>query len=164
VARSPGAADRVRQIAGALAAPDLSERDPRYLRYGVFVLVAAGLALAGHAVARALMRAFDSGAGLAVTLDAWVDPPAYTGLPPVYLAPGDSNLIAVPAGSVLNLGRHGAQHARGCNWDSNPPRFTRPDGEYTDTAKIMRMRGCGCAPAACDRATGTFTRLWMRCR
>ncbi|HWY60396.1 MAG TPA: DUF4175 family protein [Rhizomicrobium sp.] len=130
-------------------APDLSERDPRYLRYGVIVLLAGGLALAGVHWRDRLMRAFDSGAGLAVTLDGWVDPPPYTGLPPVYLAPSDTSLIAVPAGSTLNLRAHGAQHAPGLQLGiSNPPRFTGENGEYTDTAKItgdarVRVRSSG---------------------
>jgi uncharacterized protein (TIGR02302 family) len=129
--------------------PDLAARDPRYLRYGVLLLLAAGLALAGAHWRERLMRAWDSGAGLAVTLDAWVDPPPYTGLPPVYLAPGDSNIIAVPVGSTLNLRAHGAQHAPGLQLGiSNPPRFTGENGEYSDTARIVsdarvRVRSSG---------------------
>ncbi len=120
-------------------APDLSARDPRHLRYGVLVVVAGALVLAGADWRERLFRAFDSGAGLAVTLDAWVDPPAYTGLPPVYLPPGEQGVIAVPAGSILNLRAHGAAHAPGLQLGvANPPRFTGDNGEYSDTAKIMR--------------------------
>jgi uncharacterized protein (TIGR02302 family) len=100
-----------------------------------------------------LIRAFDSGAGLTVSLDAWVDPPPYTGLAPVYLAPGDKNVIAVPAGSVLNLRAHNAPHAPGLSLGgafslNNPPRFIGGNGEYTDTAKLghdarVRVRANG---------------------
>lgn len=122
-------------------APDLGGRDPRYLRYGV-LLLAASLVMAGTQWRTRLLRAFDSGAGLAVTLDAWVDPPAYTGLPPLYLAPGDTSLIAVPAGSILNLRAHNAAHAPGLSLGgalglSTPPRFAGENGEYADTARIV---------------------------
>jgi uncharacterized protein (TIGR02302 family) len=130
-------------------APDLSARDPRYLRYVVLLLLASGLVLAGVNWRDRLARGFDSGAGLAVTLDAWVDPPPYTGLPPVYLAPGDQSVIAVPAGASLNLRAHGAAHAPGLQLGiSNPPRFTGDNGEYTDTARLthdgqIRVRSSG---------------------
>ena len=122
-------------------APDFARRDPRYLRYGVLLLLAVSLLVAGANWRTRLLRAFDSGAGLAVTLDAWVDPPAYTGVLPIYLAPGDSNVIAVPAGSILNLRAHNASHAPGLSLGgalglSTPPRFNGENGEYADTARI----------------------------
>jgi uncharacterized protein (TIGR02302 family) len=132
-----------------LPAPDLAGRDPYYLRYGVLLLLAGALVVAGGDWRTRLMRAFDSGAGLAVTLDAWVDPPPYTGLPPVYLAPGQTGTIAVPVGSSLNLRARGAQHAPGLQLGiSNPPRFIGDNGEYSDTARIMhdarvRVRSSG---------------------
>ena len=117
--------------------PDVTARDPRYLRYGVLVLLAAGLALAGVQWRERLWRAFDSGAGLLVTLDAWVDPPPYTGMPPIYLAPGDNSLIAVPAGSVLNLRAHGAPQAPGLQLGiGRAPHFTGENGEYSNTARL----------------------------
>ncbi len=121
--------------------PDLSARDPRYLRYGALLLLAAALAFAGPNWKNHLFRGFDSGAGMAVSLDAWVDPPPYTGLAPVYLAPGDKNVIPVPAGSVLNLRAHNAPHAPGLSLGGafslhNPPRFIGGNGEYADSAKL----------------------------
>ena len=132
-----------------LPAPDLAGRDPHYLRYGVLLLLAGALVVAGGDWRTRLMRAFDSGAGLAVTLDAWVDPPPYTGLPPVYLAPGETKVIAVPVGSSLNLRAHGAARAPGLQLGvSNPPRFIGDNGEYSDTARIahdarVRVRSSG---------------------
>ena len=145
-------------------------RDPRYLRYGVLLLLAAALVMAGAQWRTRLLRAFDSGAGLAVTLDAWVDPPAYTGLPPLYLAPGDTSVIAVPAGSILNLRAHNAAHAPGLSLGgalglSTPPRFAGDNGEYADTRAHRRAtRGCGCAPAAMSSATGASMPLPTSCR
>ena len=139
----------LRDLKVSLPAPDLAARDPRYLRYGVLLLLAVGLVLAGAQWRERLVRAFDSGAGLAASVDAWVDPPPYTGLPPVYLAPGESAVIAVPAGSVLNLRAHNAAHAPGLALGiANPPRFTGENGEYSDTARLgqdarVRVRSSG---------------------
>jgi len=133
--------------------PDLSARDPRYLRYGALLLLAAALVFAGPNWKARLMQGFDRGAGLTVSLDGWVDPPPYTGLPPVYLAPGEKNVIAVPAGSVLNLRAHNAPHAPGLSLGgpfglSSPPRFIGDNGEFSDTAKLagdahVRVRANG---------------------
>ena len=129
--------------------PDLAARDPRHLRYVVALLLVVSLVVAGADWRARLARSFDSGAALAVTLDGWIDPPPYTGLPPVYLAPGDTNLIGVPVGSVLNLRAHSAARAPGLQLGaSNPPRFTGENGEYSDTAKItgdarVRVRSQG---------------------
>ncbi|MFD2236682.1 TIGR02302 family protein [Aureimonas populi] len=38
-----------------------------------------------------------------VRVDAWVTPPAYTGVPPIFLAAGDEGEREVPAGSVLSV-------------------------------------------------------------
>jgi uncharacterized protein (TIGR02302 family) len=92
---------------------DLPKRDPRALRYFVLLLVGAGLLFAGSDWSRRLAAAFGPGTAEAgnVTLDAWVDPPPYTGEPPLYLARGDDRLISVPTGSTINLRIHGASHA-----------------------------------------------------
>ncbi len=131
-------------------APDLSARDPRYLRYGVLLLLAGGLVLAGASWRERLMRGLDSGAGLATSIDAWIDPPPYTGLPPVYLAPGETNVISAPVGSTLNLRAHNAAHAPGLSLGSagSNPRFTGGNGEYSGTARLeydthLRVRASG---------------------
>src|SRR5215472_14383921 len=64
----------------------LADRDPRALRYVVLVLALAGAVVARQDSADRLLNALSSaGAGANATLDAWIDPPAYTGEPPVYL-------------------------------------------------------------------------------
>src|SRR5262249_50379767 len=91
----------------------LAQRDPRALRYLVLVLALAGVVVARQDFADRLMTAFsNAGAGGNATLDAWIDPPGYTGEPPVYLHASNPSL-AVPAGSILNLRVHGADHAPG---------------------------------------------------
>ncbi|MEI9996265.1 MAG: DUF4175 family protein [Rhizomicrobium sp.] len=130
--------------------PGLARRDPRALRFVVVLLFLGGLALAGGDAGRRLWAGLndDSAAGRA-TLDAWIDPPAYTGMPPVYLTPGMT--LAVPAGSVLNLRAHGAGHAPGLSLDSasdGGDGFTGGRGEYAANYRIIadarvRVRSAG---------------------
>jgi uncharacterized protein (TIGR02302 family) len=115
-----------------LAAPraDWDARDPHHLRWYLAIAMLAALVLARGDTAKRLIAAFDSGAGTA-TLDAWIDPPPYTGLPLTSLHTGDG-AITVPQGSVLNLRVHGAPRTPGLSAGSNiTPRFTGEDGEYS---------------------------------
>jgi uncharacterized protein (TIGR02302 family) len=70
--------------------------------------------------------------GAAASVDAWIDPPPYTGLPLTSLHVGDASIIRVPQGSVLNLRVHGAPRTPGLSAGSNAaPRFAGEDGEYS---------------------------------
>ncbi len=140
----------------AWPAPGLPKRDPRALRYVVLLLLVAGLAVAGRDAGRRLWAAFnDQSAAGEATLDAWIDPPAYTGLAPIYLAAGDT--LAVPAGSLLNLRAHGAGHAPGLTVESADDEnsgFAGDHGEYAAGYRItadarVRVRSSG-------RAIGTW--------
>jgi uncharacterized protein (TIGR02302 family) len=110
----------------------IAARDPQGLRWYLLIAVAVGLVLARGDTGARLMSAFDSGVGAAASLDAWIDPPPYTGLPLTSLRIGDDSVIQVPQGSVLNLRVHGAPRTPGLAAGSNAaPRFTGEDGEYT---------------------------------
>ena len=74
----------------------MERRDPRNLRHLVLLALVAALLVARGEWQSRLSRAFDSGAGLAAGIEAWVDPPAYTGLPPVYLARDNHGPLRVP--------------------------------------------------------------------
>ena len=116
----------------ALPQTDIASRDPQGLRWYLLIALAAGLVLARHDIGARLVSAFDSGAGAAASLDAWIDPPPYTGLPLTSLRVGDNSLIRVPQGSVLNLRVHGAPRTPGLAAGNNAaPRFTGEDGEYS---------------------------------
>ncbi len=138
----------------AWPASGMPQRDPRALRYFVLLLVVAGLAFAGRDTGRRLWAAFnDESAAQEATLDAWIDPPAYTGVAPIYLSRHDT--LAVPAGSILNLRVHGAGHAPGLSADGGGTTgFAGSDGEYAASARIadsgeVRVRSSG-------RAIGTW--------
>jgi len=114
----------------------LPARDPRALRYVVLLLIGAGLLVSAGEWRARLMAAFGPGAGEAtgVTIDAWVDPPAYTGLAPVYLGAADGHSLSVPAGSMLNLRVHGASHAPYLSLDGAS--FSGSSGEYGASTKL----------------------------
>jgi len=116
----------------ALPRTGIAERDPQGLRWYLLVAVAVGLVWARADTGHRLVSAFDSGAGAAASIDAWVDPPPYTGLPLTSLRVGDASTIRVPRGSVLNLRVHGAPRTPGLAAGNNvAPRFTGEDGEYS---------------------------------
>ncbi len=116
----------------ALPHTDIASRDPHGLRWYLLIALVAGLALARSDIGARLTSAFDSGAGAAASLDAWIDPPPYTGLPLTSLRVGDESLIRVPQGSVLNLRVHGAPRTPGLAAGNNTaPRFAGEDGEYS---------------------------------
>ncbi|MBV9550311.1 MAG: DUF4175 family protein [Alphaproteobacteria bacterium] len=122
----------------ALPAADLSDRDPKGLRWYLLIVLVAALVVARGDIGPRLIRAFDS--GNSASIDAWLDPPAYTGLPMTPLTLGDHD-ITIPAGSVLNLRVHGAPHAPGLSAGINPVRaFTGSDGDYA-SALALRYDG-----------------------
>ncbi len=134
----------------ALPSPGLAKRDPRALRFIVLLLLAGAIFAAGPDWSRRLWAGFtDSGSGAAATVDAWIDPPPYTGLAPVYLTDGLN--IAVPAGSILNLRVHGAGHTPGLSLDSLTDAdngFSGAQGEYAATWHVngdahVRVRSGG---------------------
>lgn len=121
----------------ALPQADIAARDPHGLRWYLVIALAAGLIWARGDTWPRLVAAFDSGAGAAATLDAWIDPPPYTGLPLQSLRMGDGNTIAVPQGSVLNLRVHGAPRRPGLAAGSNDaPRFAGEEGEYSSNVIV----------------------------
>ncbi len=81
-------------------------RDPIALRAGLALsLLVAGLFAgfdAADRIGRALLPGLGRGGGVPTTLDVWITPPDYTGLPPIFAGavPHDQGLI-VPAGSTL---------------------------------------------------------------
>ena len=121
----------------ALPHTDLAERDPHGLRWYLLIALAVGAAMARSDTASRLIGAFDSGAGAAASIDAWVDPPPYTGLPLITLHADRQAAIAVPQGSVVSLRVHGAPRMPGLVAGSNhAPRFTGENGEYASTFVI----------------------------
>ena len=101
----------IRNLRVAWPSPGLPEKDPHALRFAVLLLLVTGFAIAGrdwqHRLAAAFLPSFEAG-GPAATLDAWINPPGYTGEAPIYLKRHEDKVIAAPIGSKLVLRVHGA--------------------------------------------------------
>jgi uncharacterized protein (TIGR02302 family) len=126
--------------------PGLPSRDPYALRFAVLLLIVAGFVVAGSDWNRRLALAFtpDTGAGMSrATLDAWINPPAYTGEAPLYLQRAIATApIAVPTGSELVLRVHDAATPPRLALDPEPdgaaPAFTGGSGEYGAGSRLDR--------------------------
>ncbi len=86
--------------------PRLPERDPYALRAFALVAAVAAAFVAGEEKGARLAAAFDWRAAhrlaSAQRVDAWFEPPAYTGRPPIVLAQ-ESGAVLAPVNSVLRL-------------------------------------------------------------
>ncbi len=122
----------------------LAKQDPYFLRYAVLLLLVIGIVVARTDASRRLAAAFSLGqAASIVTLDAWIDPPAYTGEAPIYLPRGTANKsIAVPAGSKLALRVHGRATPRLTITPriEHSPAFTGQGEDYAANGKIVRSQ------------------------
>ena len=88
----------------------LGRRDPRGLRAALGVMVAVGLVAAGGNSSERMARAFTPDFSTLVAppgvLEAWIAPPAYTGLPPVTLDAA-TTMVGVPQSSEIIARVHG---------------------------------------------------------
>ena len=109
---------RLEQAAGGLRvawpSPRLVERDRYAVRAAALIALFASAFVAGHDKQERLLAAFDWSGGPALAadfrLDAWIDPPGYTGRPPLLLTgftpnraspPDAERTIGAPVGSSL---------------------------------------------------------------
>jgi uncharacterized protein (TIGR02302 family) len=104
VARAVAQLDR---LSVGLPRPGLAARDPRALRGLLAVALVAALVIAGEAAPSRLARSLRPAwvpppAPPATQLQAWITPPAYTGLAPVFLK-NEGGAVNVPAGSHLTV-------------------------------------------------------------
>jgi uncharacterized protein (TIGR02302 family) len=97
----------VRRLRIGLPRPGLARHDPRALRAALLVGLLAALAIAGDDAPARLAMAMEPTVPRDVPppsteLQAWITPPAYTRLAPVFLRPG-SGAVSVPARSHLTV-------------------------------------------------------------
>ena len=90
----------------------LTRHDPYALRAASVLLLAAALVVAGPRAGMRLAGSLAPGlplslAGPAPVIQAWIQPPAYTGLPPIFL-PAAGGTVTVPTGSRLTVSITGA--------------------------------------------------------
>jgi uncharacterized protein (TIGR02302 family) len=102
-----------RDLRIGLPKASFAPRDQRGLRALLAILLLLGAVDAGadwrDRLVRAVTPAVTAGAtAVAASLDIWVTPPEYTGLPPQFLRPGTQEIVRIPTGSKLLAQVHGA--------------------------------------------------------
>lgn len=117
--RAVAALDRLRLAGPAVG---FAARDPYALRVLAVLLLAAGLVDAGAQAPERLLASFlpsiGGGAAVAPVLQAWLEPPAYTGMAPIFL-PAGGGRVTVPAGAKLTVSLTGGRFS---------PHLSGPDG------------------------------------
>ncbi|MBS0276224.1 MAG: TIGR02302 family protein [Proteobacteria bacterium] len=135
---------RIGKLRVSLPSPQLAKRDPYAIRFLILLLLIGGVIVAGSDWKNRLAFALtpDAGSGTAsATVDAWINPPAYTGLPPIYLKPGPMNgaPIRVPVNSELVVRVHRSsvspEIVLSPSHDKRP-KVTGADDEYAANTKL----------------------------
>jgi uncharacterized protein (TIGR02302 family) len=118
------AAAQVARLRVGWPRPMLAQADQRALRGLLLVTLAAGLIVAGPNAPGRVLRSFmpTLPAGPAAPepqLQAWITPPSYTRLPPLFLKPGQP-AVEVPAGAALTVSLTGGTDAPSLTLGGDP--------------------------------------------
>lgn len=101
-----------RRLHPVCPAPQLALRDPLALRFAALLALIVAVVVAGGdwetRLAAGIAPPQTTRSAPALTLDAWITPPAYTGLSPIMLAgnkapPASAGILNVPVNSVLSV-------------------------------------------------------------
>ena len=175
-ARAEAALKRLRLSAPA---PGLPARDPYALRFLAVLVLAAGVIAAGDdalpRLRQSFLPSFGVPGGVPVTVQAWVEPPAYTGLPPIFL-PRQGGAIQVPTGAKLTISVTGGSFrprlsgaaasgkfrvlsggsGGGGSWQATA--VLRQTGPLRITPPVRPARAMGCGRAGQRSADGELVR------
>ncbi len=110
-AHAARAAAQIGRLQVGIPRPGLARRDPRALRYGLLLALLACLTVANTDAPARLYAAVTLSLPVkpsppGAELQAWIVPPAYTGIAPLFLKAG-GGAISVPAGSHLTVNLSG---------------------------------------------------------
>lgn len=98
-------AGQIRRLRAGLPAGAMPSRDPWALRILTLVCLATAFGAvggdAGDRLARALAPSFAAASSAPVTVDMWIEPPAYTGRPTLFAGGGETSL-EIPEGSTVH--------------------------------------------------------------
>jgi uncharacterized protein (TIGR02302 family) len=155
---------QVRRLRVGRPRPGLAARDHRALRGLLLVGLVASVGIAGAEAPRRLLGVFAPGipAGPATpgaVVQAWVTPPAYTGLPPIFLQP-DATPAPIPVGAHLTVSVTGSPEAPAMALNDVATEFHALDGaswqaerDLVEPGRLTVRRGLQ------DLATWTLTIL-----
>ena len=123
--------------------PGLAALDRRAARLAVLLAVIATLAMAGADAPSRLMAAVEPGLprpapGREVEIQAWITPPVYTGLAPVFLK-RDHPDVTVPAGSKLAVNLTGGRSVPELAVDGAQAPFTSLDQSSFQAERVLQQ-------------------------
>ena len=129
-------------LAAVPADAKLRRRDPHALRILVLLGVVAAAFVAGDERQTRLAQAFDWKTPVIPPvpprLDAWIDPPAYTGRPPIFLSGTADDVIRAPLGSTITI-RSTAPRVEGR--ESLPPTISLTHGPGLEMPRVESPPG-----------------------
>jgi uncharacterized protein (TIGR02302 family) len=136
---------RVRRLRLGWPRPGLAALDPRALRHAVLLSLFVTLGIAGWDAPARLAAAFAPGlprpaAARAVEIQAWVTPPAYTGLAPLFLK-RDHAAVSVPTGSRLTINLTGGTAVPDLRTDAELTAFTALDQASLQVERTLDQPG-----------------------
>ncbi len=125
--------------------PGMSRHDPRALRLGLLVALLACLGIAGEQapgrIARAVQPVFTAQiVPPATQIQAWITPPAYTGLAPLFLRP-ETGAIAVPHDSRLVVNLSGGSGEPTLSFGAKPLPFKPLDASSFQADEALTEAG-----------------------
>jgi len=131
-----------RRLRIGLPAAGLAAIDPLGLRALLAMLLLIGAVDAGvdwrDRLARALTPPLSGGSpALAASIDIWITPPEYTGLPPQFLRPATTETIRIPTGSALLAQVHGGGAVPRLTIDGEARDFDAIDQQNFRTAATL---------------------------
>ncbi len=133
--------EHLKNLRVGLPRPGLPKGDPWATRALVFLLLAAGLFVSGleaeERLSRALVPDFSANAGADAELEAWLNPPDYTGLPPIKLDAKNPDPLRVPQGSALMARVFGGEEVPVLSIDSKVQAFKRVDERNFELSKAI---------------------------
>jgi uncharacterized protein (TIGR02302 family) len=139
------AVQQVRRLRVGLPHPGLAKRDPYALRAGLIVALIAALTIAGDDAPTRLAQAMEPTLprpvpGLTTQLQAWVTPPAYTRLAPIFLK-SEGGSVSVPAGSQLTVSVTGGDGSPRLVLDGHTEPFRALDKASFQADRILTQGG-----------------------
>ncbi len=139
------AAAQVARLRAGWPHPGIPQRDVRATRAALLVLLVAGFVVAGPdapgRLARSVWPGLPEGVAAPVPqLQAWLNPPSYTGLPPLFLHPG-VEAPPVPAGSHLTVNLTGGTSAPSMTYGDDATPFATLDATSWQAERDVAQDG-----------------------
>jgi uncharacterized protein (TIGR02302 family) len=136
---------QIQQLKVGWPKPGLAARDRRGLRGGLLVGLAAALIIAGtdapSRIASAMNAGFPTGPAAPDTMvQAWITPPAYTAVAPIFLKP-DISSVSLPAGSHLTVSVTGGSGQPNLLLDGHSQNFKALDADSFQADRDLTTGG-----------------------